>query len=292
MASNNDDRSADIAAAIIAAELAPSDWHVHFKLGSAYLSHDMFSEALAPLERARELDSSRVTTHLNLSVALTNSGDGRAGEAAARAAIALDPSAGGYFCLGNALRQQGQPDAAATMFRKHLELNPLDAVARCNLGLALGHAGHHHDALGEFRTVLVDRPRDFKALHGAGIALFKLGDYEGAISMLRRACEVDATDTDVWLTLGSCFMRTERFEEALVAFESVLAIDPDNVVGNYNRVATLINLGRASDALAHAERALNLGPEHSKLATLLEIARGRLNPTGSTQASSRPSKHP
>jgi tetratricopeptide (TPR) repeat protein len=292
MRSNIDEASADIAAAIMAAEVAPSDWRVHFELGCAYLNHDMFSEAIAPLERARDLDGTQVAAHLNLSVALTNSGDGHAGEAAARAAIALDPSSRGYFCLGNALRQQGQPDAAATMFRKHLELNPLDTMARCNLGLALGHAGHHHDALGEFRTVLVDRPRDFKALHGASIALFKLGDYEGAVSMLRRACEVDATDTDVWLTLGSCFMRTERFEEALVAFEHVLVIDPDNVGGNYNRVATLINLGRASDALEHAERALNLGPEHRNLATLLEIARGRLNPTGSTQASSRPSKHP
>ena len=85
MASNIDDRSADIAAAIIAAEAAPSDWHVHFELGSAYLNHNMFSEAVGPFERARDLDGSQVATHLNLSVALTNSGDGRAGEAVARA---------------------------------------------------------------------------------------------------------------------------------------------------------------------------------------------------------------
>jgi tetratricopeptide (TPR) repeat protein len=273
MHSNIDEAGADIAAAIIAAEAAPSDWRVHFELGLAYLIHDMFSEAVAPLERARALDGHQVATHLNLSVALTNSGDGHAGEAAARAAIALDPSSRGYFCLGNALRQQGQPEAAVSMFRKHLELDPLDRLARCNLGLALGHAGHHQDALGEFRTVLLDRPRDFKALDGASIALFELGDYEGAISMLRRACDVDATDTGVWLTLGSCLMRTERFVEALVAFEHVLAIDPDNVGGNYNQVATLINLGRASDAVGHAERALNLGPEHSEVAALLEIAR-------------------
>ena len=122
--------AADIAAAIIAAEASPSDWQVHFDLGLAYLNHDMFSEAVAPFERARELDGNRVATHLNLSLALTNSGDGRAGEAAARTAIALDPSSGGYFCIGNALRQQGQPEAAATMFRKHLESNPLDALAR------------------------------------------------------------------------------------------------------------------------------------------------------------------
>ena len=130
MASSTDDGGADIAAAIIAVEAAPSDWHAQFRLGSAYLDHDMFSEAVAPFERARELDGSQVATHLNLSAALTNSGDGRAGEAAARAAIALDPLCGGYFWLGNALRQQGQPGAAATMFRKHLELDPLDTMAR------------------------------------------------------------------------------------------------------------------------------------------------------------------
>ena len=146
--------------------------------------------------------------------------------------------------------------------------------------------------MAEFDAVLLDRPRDFKALHGASIAMRELGDYEGAISMLRRACDVDPTDSEAWLALGFCLGHKERFAEALAAYERLLAIDPDNVKGNYNRVATLINLGRASDALEHAERALNLGPEHSKVTTLLEIARGSLNPTGSTQASSRPSKHP
>src|SRR2546428_3988762 len=119
MAPNNEEGGADIAAAIIAAEAAPSEWHVHFELGCAYLNHDMFSEAVAPFERARELDGSQVATQLNLSAALTNSGNGHAGEAAARAAIALNPSSGGYFWLGNALRQQSQPEAAAAQFRKH-----------------------------------------------------------------------------------------------------------------------------------------------------------------------------
>jgi len=287
MARNIDEGSADIAGAIIAAEAAPSDWHVYFELGCAYLNHEMFSEAVAPFERARELDDSQVGTHLNLSAALTNSGDGRAGEDAARAAIALDPASGAYFWLGNALRQQGQPEAAAAMFRKHLEMDPLDTMARCNLGLALGHAGHHQDALAEFQTVLLHQPHDWKSLDGASIALRKLGDYEGAISMLRRACDVDDTDTEVWLALGFCLMRTERFTEALAAFEHLLAIDSHHVKGNYNQIATLINLGRASDAVEHAERVLGLGPQHSKVATLLEIARksvsaqlGRLSDDG------------
>jgi tetratricopeptide (TPR) repeat protein len=289
MASNIDEADADIAAAIIAAEAAPTDWSVHFELGCAYLTHNMFSEAIAPFERARELDPSRVATLLNLSAALTNSGDGSAGEAEARAAIALDPSSDGYFCLGNALRQQGQPEAAATMFRKHLELNPLDAMARCNLGLALGNAGDHQNALSEFQVVLLHEPHDFKALHGASIALRTLGDYEGAISMLRRACEVHAADTEVWLALGLCLMHTERFAEALAVFERLLAIDPDHVNGNYNLVATLINLGRASDALEPAERALKLGPEHSGVSTLLEIAKESISRQQAQQK--RPADH-
>ena len=287
MASNIDDGGGDIAAAIIAVGAAPSDWRVHFNLGCAYLHHNMFSEAIAPFERARHIDGSQVATHLNLSAALTNSGDGVAGESAARAAIALDPSCGGYFWLGNALRQQGRPETAAAMFRKHLELNPLDMLARCNLGLALGHASHHQDAVTEFLTVLVDRPDDLKALHGAGTALRKLGDDEGAISMLRRACDVNPNDPELWLILGSCLADTERFIEALDAFERLLAIDPDDVKGNYNQVAVLINLGRAFDAVERAERALSLGPQHSTIATLIEIARkhvsaqlGRLSDDG------------
>src|SRR4029077_1979010 len=171
--------------------------------------------------------------------------------------------------------------------RKHLELDPLDTMARCNLGLALGDAGHHQDALAALQAVLVSRPQDFKALHGASSALRKLGDYEGAISMLRRPSDVDATDTEVWLALGSCLAHTERFTEALAAFERLLAIDPDHVKGKYNQIATLINLGRPSDAVVQAERALSLGPHHSAVGALLDIARksvstqiGRLSDDG------------
>src|SRR5215467_6891812 len=117
---SNLDSGADIARAIIAAEASPDDEKTQFDLGCAYLDHEMFSEAIAPLERARELNCSNTATLLNLSAALTNSGDGRGGEAAARTAIELDPASGGYFCLGNALRQQGLPAAAANMFRKQL----------------------------------------------------------------------------------------------------------------------------------------------------------------------------
>ena len=261
----------DIAECITGVVAAPTDAMAQFDLGFAYLKLSMFAHAIAPLRAACELKPQWVSAHINLTVALTESGDGYTGEVAARAALALDPANNlVYFCLGNALRRQGRPQEAVEMFIKHLELYPGDLMARCNLGLAWGDAGHDDRALSEFRTVLASNPRDFKALHGSGIALAQSGDLDGAIAMLERACDVDGTDISAWEYLGNYFAKRERLGEALLAFDRILALEPNSFYANYNKAAVLFKLGRPDLARPYSRFALEIAPNNELAKELAE----------------------
>src|SRR5262249_39723125 len=72
--------------------------------------------------------------------------------AAFRKAIALDPKyAGGYYNLGNVLRDQQQLDAAIAAYHKAIELVPGYAEAHCNLGHVLRDLGQFAQALKALR---------------------------------------------------------------------------------------------------------------------------------------------
>jgi len=51
-------------------------------------------------------------------------------------------------------------------------------------------------------------------------------DLDGAIKLLHEALEFDPDYTDARFRLGRCYLRQDRFEEAIAEFEKVLAIDP------------------------------------------------------------------
>ncbi|HOM72732.1 MAG TPA: tetratricopeptide repeat protein, partial [Armatimonadota bacterium] len=51
-------------------------------------------------------------------------------------------------------------------------------------------------------------------------------DLDGAIKLLHEALECDPDYTDARFRLGRCYLRQDRFEEAIAEFEKVLAIDP------------------------------------------------------------------
>ena len=52
----------------------------------------------------------------------------------------------------------------------------------------------------------------------------------------------------------------KRHQEALAAFETVLAMRSEDATAHYNRALALKNLGRYVDALASYERTLTLAP--------------------------------
>ena len=103
---------------------------------------------------AVRLDPGLVEGWLQLGIARRRLGEVKDARTAFDRALTIDP--GNLHALnetGNIALAAGDAAGAVTAFRKALDRAPGNPVIRCNLGLALGHAGRTADALAELRAL-------------------------------------------------------------------------------------------------------------------------------------------
>jgi eukaryotic-like serine/threonine-protein kinase len=128
-----------------------------------------------------------------------------------------------YLSLGNFYFDHSQFDRAESMARKVTEVAPGLAAGHTNLGLALMRQGRFAEAEGSLLSALRIR-------ESAGLLL----------------------------NIGALYYAQERFEEARGYFERCLALGPPTVIRLVNLGDAYRHLGRAHDATAAYQRAMDL----------------------------------
>ncbi len=96
--------------------------------------------------------------------------------------------------LGQALRQQGEPDAAAARFLEALRVRPDDAAAHFGLGNAFREQGRLEDAAASYRQAVRLKPDYARAHLNLGNAFKDQGRLDDAIAAYRRAIELEPDD--------------------------------------------------------------------------------------------------
>jgi tetratricopeptide (TPR) repeat protein len=89
---------------------------------------------------------------------------------------------------------QGSPDQAIALYERALALEPDDVDLRFDLGSALLEAGREAEARQAFEQVIAAEPDRARAHLFAGIAAYRLGDYDAAVPYLDRAAELDPSE--------------------------------------------------------------------------------------------------
>ncbi|MEZ6185044.1 MAG: tetratricopeptide repeat protein [Planctomycetota bacterium] len=143
---------------------------------------------------------------------------------------------------GSALIDQGRYTAALEVLERAVELDPRDAVARANLGVA---RMHHRD-------------------------------FEGGLRELQRSLELEPRRAKVYVWLGACLSALRRGREAMEALNRGVELAPDSAFAYSERGAVLSNLGRPREALADLDRALELDPALLQARVNRGLVRARL----------------
>jgi tetratricopeptide (TPR) repeat protein len=151
-----------------------------------------------------------------------------------RRAVDLDADKPEYRAeLGRALIGTGDPTGAVEELRKAVAHLPESHQARAWLAEALEASGKPQEALSLADAFLVSQPADLTAQYVRGRALFSLGRAEEAASALAGAMAVPGLAPDVRarinLERGEVLGALRRYDEAIAAFDDVLATSPDNV---------------------------------------------------------------
>ncbi|MBI4914074.1 MAG: glycosyltransferase family protein [Acidobacteria bacterium] len=134
----------------------------------------------------------------------------------------------------------GQMEAAARDFEACARLEPGNPDAWNNLGSALQLLRRFQEAEAAHRKALLLAPEHPEFRSNLGHALFQLERLGEAEAELRRA----GPHPDALFNLALVLRRAEKYEEAMAAYDALLAADPGHARGRSLRAMALLEEGR------------------------------------------------
>src|SRR5574337_514520 len=95
-------------------------------------------------------------------------------------------------------------------------------------------------------------------------AYIEAGDFGHALEVTEELVAISGSATD-WLKQGVCLAHLERLDEALMAFDKAIELNPKDSFGWFGRGMALGTLGRHEEALAAFDKALELNPKNGHM---------------------------
>ena len=189
-------------------------------------------------------------------------------------AVVLDPKDyAARFGYGMTLEKLGRHDEALARFEETLNLKPDHSAAHLQCGILLVNRHRPAEAAGHLRAVLASHPDDPFALAGLGRAAEQLGETDAATSLFSRALILAPGNAEILRAWAETLMRRRRYPDAVVAFEQLLAIRPDDAEAQAGLGYALILCARQTEAIPHWLEALRLRPDFPGLRERLQRIR-------------------
>ena len=144
-------------------------------------------------------------------------------------ATALEPENHTYrFGLAYTAQRCGELDVAEREYVFLLSRFPQDFSARLNLSLVHKAQGLYGAALAGFEEVASAKPKEEKALYGAALSAYRLGDAQRALVWAQRCVKVNGRHHKAVLLLGNLAVEREDLEKAEAHFEDARSLNPDD----------------------------------------------------------------
>lgn len=183
--------------------------------------------------------------------------------------------------LGQKQLALGRLADAESTFRRILDWDPGNLLAREWLAVALHGTGRREEAIGLLRAVLEEDPDRPEPRYNLGLFLLARGTAEGdagaveeAAVHLRRATELRPAHADAWSFLGAAHAGLGRTTDAADALRRTLEIDPAHTSAYLRLADALVALDRRDEAARHLRVGLREArepePVKAKLAELTD----------------------
>ena len=147
------------------------------------------------------------------------------------------------------------------------------AIILC-LGLTRQQLGYWQNSETLYRHALAVTKNNYLAHHNLGIALFKQGQVDEAISQYREALRLKPDYAEAHYDLGSALAANNQTDEAIVEFQTAIRLEPDYAAARVNLGTALGREGRMDEAIGQYREALRLQPDNAELRYDLGTALG------------------
>jgi tetratricopeptide (TPR) repeat protein len=252
-----------------------------FGLGRTALAKQDYTSAVGHLEQALSLDPKEVTIHYQLAMAYRGMGNPEKAAAHLRERgpgeiLPPDPlmqqlselleSAVAYEVRGARALDEGKWAAAATYFRKGIELAPGEPSLRHKLGTALAMTGDTRGAAQQFEEVTRRWPKFSKAQYSLGVILAASGRYREAIERFTAAVKSDPAYAVAELQWAEALRVSGHAGESLPHYEQAMKLDPRIAQARLGYAMALAGLNRYQEARAQLTEGVKIYPNQPEFA--------------------------
>lgn len=182
-------------------------------LGNVHEARDELEASLCAFERSVELAPQSQLAHYNLGALLERHGDDRRAEKLFRTALqgeeGLARLSEAAAALGSLLRRQDRLADAERVYDDYLQDDPLDVPLLVEHGVCLSELGSLEAAQDRFEEAVALEPDHAGASYNLGVIYERIGRNADAIEVMKRAHELDPTNSLTQAVLGGWILRYE-----------------------------------------------------------------------------------
>jgi len=127
-------------------------------------------------------------------------------------------------------------------------------------------------------------PNDISSMTRLANMYFDINQYDKAIDTYKKIVSLDSQNANIWTDLGVMYLRSDRTQEALDAFNQAIAADPKHEQSRFNKGILLTNkMNDHAGAIAAWEELLKInpnakGPRGEPLSSMIEHLRSAIAP--------------
>ncbi|WP_114965715.1 tetratricopeptide repeat protein [Alkalilacustris brevis] len=170
-----------------------------------------------------------------------------------------------YYDVAQTLQGEASPDYTLIYARLALHLRPGHADAMLLVAQLLEAMEQYDLAVEAYRKVPEDHPSQYRAALGKAEALYRAGQVETALDVLRPLAERHEDLPSIQVTLGDILRRESLFDEASQAYDRAIALlgepEPRHWPVYYSRAITHERESRWELAEPDFRKALDLNPD-------------------------------
>ncbi|PXX45157.1 tetratricopeptide repeat protein [Undibacterium pigrum] len=164
--------------------------------------------------------------------------------------------------LGVIARQRGDARLAVTRLRQAIAIDAQQAIAHGNLGAALQDLGLSEEALASYDRALQIKPDYAMVWNNRGNVLRSLGKLAAALHHYDKALEYNPRYAGALLNRGICLQDMDEHQQALQDFDEALQLNPNDAAIHFARAYSLQCLRLDAEAVAAYEQVLHLQAGH------------------------------
>jgi len=245
----------------VALQKNPKQADAHHYLAVVHEQLGQKAEAEKNYRKAIELDGALEESATNLAALLVESG--RYDEAAVlvKKQIAKSPKAAGlHVNLGMALAGKNDVDGASKAFEEAIRLDPQSGIYLVTYASHLARNGKKDEAVTKLKQAEKIAASDPGVLASIGLAYKDLKDFKTCIAVLDKAVGLkDVAELRIYR--GTCKLGQRDLPGATTEFRDAVAKEPNSVVAHYSLGNALADSGKLGEAVTEWETTIKLAPD-------------------------------